>query len=384
MGSVQDGSNQERQAFPKCQAHLCLCPSTQNNHITDHCDSHDNDKHHSIGSETTLYSEYGLGIHLLSSSPTSIEVHLSYENLPAKNNMSTPSSQVEVPRDRLPTLYEVLARRTKPPVDLFSFYIFMRDQQRSVDYLDFWLDVAQHTSLCRHYVSELRRSILVETPELEKTGSKRSSYVLDHMGEMNDPAGPSTDLNNDEKLKDQNLSAFLRQDNGNSNHSPQSSLGSQQSAMPASGDRPFPAGERPPRPSFMSRNSPTRTDSGSPAHTVARADIRASAEKILYTYLLPGSEREVMLPQGIVQEITTAIEEEGRDDPEVFDAAKDYTFQAMERDAFPGFLHAKALGNLVPPSLFLRVVIGLISTTAALWTAFTLIFMDAPKHIRAW
>ena len=29
------------------------------------------------------------------------------------------------------------------------------------------------------------------------------------------------------------------------------------------------------------------------------------------------------------------FEEEGRDDPEVLDAAKDYTFQAMERDAFP-------------------------------------------------
>ena len=24
------------------------------------------------------------------------------------------------------------------PVDLFSFYIYMRDQQKSVDYLDFW------------------------------------------------------------------------------------------------------------------------------------------------------------------------------------------------------------------------------------------------------
>ncbi|KAI4139666.1 MAG: hypothetical protein L6R39_006179, partial [Caloplaca ligustica] len=288
--------------------------------------------------------------------------------------------------DRLPTLYEVLARKTKPPVDLFSFYIYMRDQQRSVDYLDFWLDVAQHTSLCRHYVSELRRSILLETPELEKTGSKRSSYILDHMGEMNDPAGPSTDLTTDEKLKDQNLSAFLRQENGNANHSPQGSLGSQQSALRASGDRPFPAaGDRPSRPSFMSRNSPTRTDSGnSPAHTVARADIRASAEKILYTYLLPGSEREVMLPQGIVQDITRDIEEEGRDDPEVFDTAKDYTFQAMERDAFPGFLRAKALGNLVPPSLFLRLVFGLIATTAALWVGYVLIFLDAPKHQRAW
>lgn len=41
-------------------------------------------------------------------------------------------------RNRLPTLMEVLSRRTLAPVDLFSFYIYMRDQQCSVDYLDFW------------------------------------------------------------------------------------------------------------------------------------------------------------------------------------------------------------------------------------------------------
>lgn len=44
----------------------------------------------------------------------------------------------DMDRDRLPTLAEVLSRRTRAPVDLFSFYIYMRDQQRSVDYLDFW------------------------------------------------------------------------------------------------------------------------------------------------------------------------------------------------------------------------------------------------------
>jgi hypothetical protein len=37
-----------------------------------------------------------------------------------------------------PTLQHLLNRRTRGPVDLFSFYIYMRDQQRSVDYLDFW------------------------------------------------------------------------------------------------------------------------------------------------------------------------------------------------------------------------------------------------------
>lgn len=249
------------------------------------------------------------------------------------------------------------------------------------------LDVSQHMSLCRHYVRELRRSVLVETPELEKQGSKRSSYVLDHMGEMNEPSGPSTALNGDEKSKDAHLSAYLRQDNANGgHHSPHSSLGSQHSGLRGSGDRTHNGhGERPPRASFMSNgNAPGRTNSGSPAHTVARADIRASAEKILYTFLLPGSEREIILPQAILNDITTSIEEEGRDDPEVFDAAKDYTFQAMERDAFPGFLRAKALGNLVPPSSFLRLCLGLLGMFGGFWAGFACIFLSKPKHIRCW
>lgn len=250
-------------------------------------------------------------------------------------------------------------------------------------------------SLCRHYVRELRRSVLIETPELEKPGSKRSSYILDHMGDMNDPAGPSTNLNKDEKIKDQNLSAYLRQESGRAQptgHSPNSSLGSHQSSYQSSNGRPSAGtnrpsgghGERRQRASFIMNGSPYRTDSGSPAHTVARADIRASAEKILYTFLLPGSEREIILPQGILQDITSSIEEEGRDDPEVFDAAKDYTFQAMERDAFPGFLRAKALGNLVPPSSFLRLCLGLVGLFGAIWAGFACILLDKPKHIRCW
>ncbi|KAF2453426.1 rgs domain-containing protein [Lineolata rhizophorae] len=283
---------------------------------------------------------------------------------------TTPSPEPLDNRHRLPTLGEVLFRRTLPPVDLFSFYIYMRDQQRSVDYLDFWLDVTQHMSLCRHYVRELRRSNLIETPELEKAGSKRSSAVLDNM----EQAGPSTE----KQTPEQRVSAFLRTDSG-SRHSHQNSQGSGQSM-----DRP--------RPSFMGTsvtNSPHNdsTPSGanastSPGHTVARSDLKASAVKILYTYLLPGSEREIILPQGILNEITTHIEQNGRDDPEVFDAAKDYVFQAMERDAFPGFLKAKALGNIVPPSGMARLVAGLICMFGAFWTAFVLIFLDYPRSTR--
>lgn len=244
------------------------------------------------------------------------------------------------------------------------------------------LDVAQHMSLCRHYVRELRRSVMIGTPDGEKSASKRSSAVLESMGDMSHAAGPSMLMTEKEKSQDAQMSAFLREEASNGagagiGHSPSGSMGSHTSNdRSTSNDRP--------RPSFMNSPNELTSDSNSPAHTVARADIRASAEKILYTYLLPGAEREIILPHAITHEITLSIEERGRDDPEVFDAAKDYVFQAMERDAFPGFLRMKALGNLVPPSMMMRVLIGLLAMFAGFWVAFILIFLDYPRHTRAW
>lgn len=286
-------------------------------------------------------------------------------------------------RHRLPTLLEVLSRRTLAPVDLFSFYIYMRDQQRSVDYLDFWLDVSQHMSLCRHYVRELRRSMLIETPEMEKAGSKRSSQILgDYNNSTNnspDRGGNQTEFFDENAINESKVSAIMRGDVTKNGHSPHGSLGSQARATAQAKSSP----ERPPRPSFMTTSDP-RTDSNSPGHTVARDDIRASAEKILYTYLLPGSEREIVIPQHMLEQIRYNIEEEQRDDPEVFDNGKEYVFQAMERDAFPGFLQAKALGNLVPLSVLARLVIGLASMMGGFWAGFYMILTDTPKHIRCW
>ncbi|KAB8338928.1 hypothetical protein FH972_021868 [Carpinus fangiana] len=299
--------------------------------------------------------------------------------------------------DRLPTLNEVLSRQTAAPVDLFSFYIYMRDQQRSVDYLDFWLDVHQHMSLCRHFVAELRRSVLYETPELEKTVSKASSAILET---FHTPEGTVADRtaslhSSPEKTVDQRVSAFLRTENNGKAHSHKDSSSSSnpsRSRPGTAGHTSQPSnGTQLPRPSFMASNldgSPNDSSGGQESspdqHTVTRQDIRASAEKILYTYLLEGAEREIILPPSILNDIVQAIEEEGRDDPEVFDASKEYVFQAMERDAFPGFLRSKALGNLVPPSLLLRVVVGLLAMFGGFWAAFVLIFLDKDRATRCW
>ena len=236
-------------------------------------------------------------------------------------------------------------------------------------------------SLCRHYVRELRRSVLVETPEYEKApGSRSSSAVLDSMGDGYDPSGPVISHDAEDRTPDQRLSAFLRKERAaaRTHRSPHGSVDSVRI-------QPNPSSEqRRRRPSLMETMPNGRNNSGSPAHTVARPDIRASAEKVLYTYLLPGSEREIVLPDSIIARVTSSIEEHSRDDPEVFDAAKDYVFQAMERDAFPGFLRAKALSNLVPPSIMLRLILGLLGMFAGFWTAFVLIFLNRSHSNRLW
>ena len=241
------------------------------------------------------------------------------------------------------------------------------------------LDVSQHMALCRHYVRELRRSMILETPDPDKAaggGSKRSSRILNDLPDPNDPAGPSMPLTRAEKARDDQMSAFLRTERGDANHSPHSSLGSAQS-HPNSNYRASNSGDLArPRPSYMSTPG---QDSSSPGHTVSRADIKHSAEQILYTYLLENSEREIVIPRQYLEAIQFAIEHEERDDPEVFEDAKDYVFQAMERDAYPAFLRAKALGNLVPPSAMMRVVLGLMCLFAGFWAGFYCILTNKSR-----
>src|SRR3954470_21454156 len=74
-------------------------------------------------------------------------------------------------RNRLPILEEVLARRTAPPVCLYNFYLFMRDREHAEEYLDFWLDIAEHEILCKRFLRDLKKAgvdIDAEYPELIK------------------------------------------------------------------------------------------------------------------------------------------------------------------------------------------------------------------------
>jgi hypothetical protein len=71
--------------------------------------------------------------------------------------------------------------------------------------------------------------------------------------------------------------------------------------------------------------------------------------------------------------------------PDLFHAQKVYIFKALEQDAFPRFLRAKAFSNLTPLSSFVRLIAGLFVLWGAFVLGFSLIFLDyKPKVTRLW
>lgn len=511
-------------------------------------------------------------------------------------------------RKRLPTLFEVLNRKSLAPVDLWSFYVYTRDQHRGVDYLDFWLDVVQHLSLCRHYIRGLRQSILASEhtnlsmsnipSQMGAEQSRESSILLetlihdhnlledgdshrlseylrgenllsDHdsstasrlsallgamhvresqIGEEHGPNNRSERfmLNLEEKrashLSNASSNLFmsaagspideeaaageqLMEEHGmirpGSRASMANSLGNQLShqgsrlslhrkssraSLPlgqgqpslqqlyseeqsnlsnvsqshiqgptlqsqlqfpspdnsGSGDSAQAAGQQVLQPhpqhaqnlpslatrrnSHVSQILPQSpnahspllgTQPASPLQTqlnalpqtlpqprgpvatdlretsqpltleiieklfpkrnehgvmsdlnspnfITRDRIRESSQQILVTYFMPGAERELALPAPLMEAVRTAIEQQGRDDPEVFDECREYVFQILEREIFPGFLATKALGNLVPLGALVRMVAGLVAVFGAVWTGFCLIFLDYSRTERVW
>jgi hypothetical protein len=112
-----------------------------------------------------------------------------------------------------------------------------------------------------------------------------------------------------------------------------------------------------------------------------------SAERIYLRYLLPGAEREIYLPPAL-RLTNFPVSTEHKTSPlipDLFHAQKLYIFRALEQDAFPRFLRAKAFGNLTPTSALVHLIAGLLVLWGAFVLAFTFIFLDwKPRLTRLW
>nr|CAG8496061.1 5971_t:CDS:2 [Entrophospora candida] len=277
-------------------------------------------------------------------------------------------------RNRLPTLQEVLTRKTAPPVCLYNYYLYMRDREHASEYLDFYLDVLEHEIVCKAYVKDIKKHGMdvntiypdyekyqpdsLKKKEKDKRFSTTSSDVIGIKRNLSGSSKVSIDIPPNEKQTTTTNDAKLKM---------RDSIRSNKTNTTGN----F---------SILSRDRPFTRD-----------DLRDSAERIFFKYINQGSEKQLMVLSDHVREkITHAIDEESdtkykRDDPWIFHEAKKEIYSYMEREHFPRFLQARAFSNMNITHIMLRLVIGLVCLLIGFAVALSLIFLDIkPNAVRLW
>lgn len=274
-------------------------------------------------------------------------------------------------RNDLPTLEQVLARKTQPPVCLYNLYIIMRDRLHMEEVLDFYLDVQHHQLLWRRYVKSMRRSgYLTEEDLADGFQSPRVVSRLSQVGSLDEKKATSP-LSSTTTLDKQQRGRLQIPGGGRI----EEDLQSEDMSVPL--ERP-PLGDDDDDPSNNNNNNTVRHAMREKA-MLNRRDLTESAQRILMKYLVPAASKELtQLPPELKHTMRREIEQGGRDDPLVFQDAKDYLFEYMRRTAYPKFLRLKVWGNLTLWQQLGRLVVGLVSLLAAFATAFSLIFLDYP------
>ena len=292
------------------------------------------------------------------------------------------------------------ARSHCSPASASSLFL---QREGAEDILDFWLDVQQHENLCRAYFKDVRKSgrtIREDWPEYWDYARRRGSIY-----------GTVVGLNPHMGTKRSTMSTGAASDHERYNTSDEKGARSPSPGVAAQSTSPTTAVAEPrsTTPFSLSGRTPTlfnhRRASRAPTiiprtSAITRQDLIASAERIYFRYLSPagntvGSDEnhEIYLPPSLrIHSFPLSSTNEPKSAPELsimaqipdmFHAQKEYCFRAMEQDAFPRFLRAKAFGNLTPVSALVRLIVGLIVLWIGLAAGFSLIFLDVhPKSKR--
>ncbi|WWD08098.1 hypothetical protein V865_006209 [Kwoniella europaea PYCC6329] len=317
--------------------------------------------------------------------------------------------------NRLPTLQEVLDRRTKPPLDLFCFYIFLQ-RESAEDALDFWLDVQQHENMCKAYFKDIKRSgrtIDEEWPEFAnyaRTNGSHFSPLLSlstsatprQPNSPNPAQGDFSPRSNQGEFDSPTLGGTTRERRDTESHgnaprssmlspAPSSTMNELGMGRPQNRDRPSmtPSGKMSLRGKFGGGQVPKTKAPTVIARdrAIEKSALIDGAERIYLRYLLPGAEREIYLPPSLrIHDFPISTPDSASPMiPDLFHAQKVYIFKALEQDAFPRFLRAKAFGNLTPLGSFVRLIVGLVCLWGGFVLAFSLIFLDwKPRLTRLW
>ncbi|KAI9485226.1 MAG: hypothetical protein EXX96DRAFT_472577 [Benjaminiella poitrasii] len=254
--------------------------------------------------------------------------------------------------DQLPTLDDVLYRKSQPPICLYNYYIVLRDRLGLEMLLDFWLDVTQADLLYKRYIKHIKSS----TPS-----SKQNEQALSSSTEATTLSMSSLPL---AQQNPNNILTTLLLSH--------------------------------PRPSTTTNI----TADGKPRKPLpTREEMIKTIERIYLRYIVPNAEKEIdQLPQPIKDAIghhfrnyysttaerSLASDPTCPDNPIIYVQAKEYVHQLLQ-STFIIFLYYKVLMNLTLPQQIGRLACGLFSLFIGFSLEFSLIFLDIrPWQKRLW
>lgn len=247
--------------------------------------------------------------------------------------MEADFSQIE--SERLPTLYEVLLKKTSAPVDLWTFYTFLSQFPYAIDFLDFWIDMMAHVRLCRDYVKGVRESIEGRVGSLQGDDhSNESSILLDAL--LNEGY---LDLQNSKRV-----SQFLRGDVEDSSRISRLLDNFRHEHRSSDSDR-----EADEFLATMVDEMLKEKTRQNKQPKITRKQLISNAMQICSIYLVSPQQAPrylINVPDELRLKALHCVQFEHRFDPQVFDELRDLAYNFLEMDCFPKFLSRVALHNL--------------------------------------
>lgn len=331
---------------------------------------------------------------------------------------SRSDKSLEMSGQPLPSLMDILTDQTESPIDLQSFYMFMAENYKGVEYLTFWIDANRHLGLCKEYVNNF-------PPEQELQRERSATARMGSFNTSGYPSGPQRNsspnssllyevlrdgLNDSEEERRRSQRSRWSQRTSQYSNSQVNNLNIAAANAPANASQP--RLDTPTRVSmFLNENPPreinldelagnrntwsskgTGTEDSPPllghsrrgSRVVTRQDIYNNVDVMIAKYFMPSSPDAIHLPGNMEAAIRTAAQGRGKDDPAIFDNARIYVYTALEREAYPAFLTQRALCNVQPDLSVVRLLIGLLALFGAFWLGFAGILIDWSRPTRCW
>ncbi|EGG09224.1 uncharacterized protein MELLADRAFT_104474 [Melampsora larici-populina 98AG31] len=302
------------------------------------------------------------------------------------NSNTKSSNQKKMTRNRLPTLQEVLARQTRPPVDLYCFYLYLQ-RERAEDSLDFWLDAQQHENLCKAYFKDLRKSQILlkdEWPAYYDKAKMRGS-VYNQINGISRQSKHLSEPVRDPVSKVRRSGSASRLSNSRT-PIPGPQLAPHVSpAVRALFPHDNPDEEKDARRKSGGLSRPGTSHLKNPTQPViprssaiTRTDLIASAERIYYRYLLSGAEKEIYLPSAL-----RILDFPINSNTLPHAGSEDYEFESDFLANIPDLFVSQK--EYIYRSALVRLSVGLLTLWIGLSIAFSMIFLDAqPRSKRFW